>query len=41
VRERAEYSSGPVLYARLFDRQEITGRDIDRTVDAFLAAFAP
>jgi hypothetical protein len=35
------HTIGPILYARLFDRQEITDRDIGRTVDAFLAAYAP
>jgi len=36
----AAHAIGPLLYARLFDRQEIRDRDIERTVDAFLAAFA-
>ena len=37
----AAHTIGPVLYARLFDRQEISHSDIERTIDAFLAAFAP
>ena len=37
----AAHTIGPILYARLFDRQEITEDRIERTIDAFLAAFAP
>ena len=36
----AAHTIGPILYARLFDRQEISSRDIERTIDAFLTAFA-
>ncbi len=36
----AAHTVGPILYARLFDRQEISYRGIERTIDAFLAAFA-
>lgn len=37
----AAHTLGPILYRRLFDEVEITERDVDRTVDAFLAAFPP
>ena len=36
----AAHTIGPVLYARLFNRQEVAEEDIERTIDAFLAAFA-
>ncbi len=36
----AAHTIGPILYGRLFDRQEISDDDIERTVDAFLAAFS-
>ena len=36
----AAHTIGPILYTRLFDRQEVTDEAIERTVDAFLAAFA-
>lgn len=36
----AAHTIGPILYARLFDRQEIAEDGIARTIDAFLAAFA-
>lgn len=31
---------GPILYQCLFDTKPITSADIERTSDAFLAAFA-
>jgi AcrR family transcriptional regulator len=37
----AAHTIGPILYTRLFDRQEITARNIELTIDAFLAAFTP
>lgn len=37
----AAHTIGPVLYARLFDRQQISDREIERTIDAFLSAFKP
>lgn len=35
----AAHTIGPILYARLFDRQEISDHEIERTIGAFLAAF--
>ncbi|MDA9292911.1 TetR/AcrR family transcriptional regulator [bacterium] len=35
----AAHTIGPILYGRLFDQQEISERHIERTIDAFLAAF--
>ena len=37
----AAHTIGPILYARLFDRRDISDRDIERAVDAFLAAYTP
>ena len=36
----AAHTIGPILYARLFDRRELTSDEIERTLDAFLAAFS-
>ncbi len=36
----AAHTMGPILYVRLFDQQEVAEEDIERTIDAFLAAFA-
>ncbi len=36
----AAHTLGPIIYQRLFDSAPITPPDIERTVDAFLAAFA-
>ncbi len=36
----AAHTLGPILYQRLFDGQHVTRSDIERTVDAFLTAFA-
>lgn len=35
----AAHTLGPILYQRLFNNTPITRADIERTVDAFLAAF--
>lgn len=36
----AAHTLGPVLYRCLFDGEEVSGHDVERTVDAFLALFA-
>ena len=36
----AAHTLGPILYQCLFDNTPITAADIERTIDAFLAAFA-
>jgi hypothetical protein len=37
----AAQTVGPVLYQRLFDGRDVSPADLERNVDAFLAAFAP
>lgn len=36
----AAHTIGPILYLRLFNRENISDKDIEHTIDAFLAAYA-
>lgn len=36
----AAHTIGPILYLRLFNQENVSEKEIERTIDAFLAAFA-